>query len=382
MRPLSRKRRGLSLRRVYLVFQVAAGLGIIAVVVGRSVPERALDSAPRTPAHPRYIALDGYGVQVPGRGAPAAFDTESGAWAPCRIPGAKDIFGLACSPWRDGEGRYHVLSQGMDRAGETNVLVRYTIPAGGGSGLFRMDGFVAGRICWFPDRPDRILLVAADRQLYVFDLRTSSDGADPAPAVPRPVEWRTPPPGVGPVWHHAPGWPSIPALRGRLLVSLCYQDDHSSSTETERLWWLTLNPDAGAIVAAEPAIVPAADDPSGAPLAERLSSVGVTSDGTLLLAYLGPARGDRNNLEVWVVPIDPPASGHGPRALAAAARRLARGCSPALLAFSADARWVYAARTEGARYRVVRLALDGPRDTATAVADRTVSRGAMTEHLE
>jgi hypothetical protein len=124
-----------------------------------------------------------------------------------------------------------------------------------------------------------------------------------------------------------------------------------------------LSPDGDAIVGAERAIVPEAPGSSPGQPRELLPNVTMTSDGTLLLAYLAENRRD-GPLELWVRPIEPAAHDHGPRVLGSAGRKLAEGCAPVLPVLPADGRWVYVWRWVDRKVRPERLAVpslaDGP----------------------
>src|SRR5262245_55058389 len=92
---------------------VVGGLGILAVLFGRSSPDRgqepAADRASRTPAYPRYVDVGG-GWPLEALGdPPQLLDTETGDPAPCPSAGLRYITPLGCSPWRDGAGQYHLV---------------------------------------------------------------------------------------------------------------------------------------------------------------------------------------------------------------------------------------------------------------------------------
>ena len=111
---------------------------------------------------------------------------------------------------------------------------------------------------------------------------------DPAP--PRAVRWQVEAPGAGEVWLLDPCWPSAPALGGRLIVSLNCIEDASLRRWRSHPWWLQLSPDGDVIVGAERAIIPDAPGRSQVSPQEFFPSVGMMSDGTLLLAYLAERR--------------------------------------------------------------------------------------------
>jgi hypothetical protein len=110
-----------------------------------------------------------------------------------------------------------------------------------------------------------------------------------------------------------------------------------------QLWWLRLDPDAATIAATGRVIVPdlTAGDAIAANEEERLPCVGTARDGTLMLAYL--ARGcDAVNWDLRVAPIAAAGPDRPACVLRSSGRKLAEGCIPLALHFSADGRWVYA----------------------------------------
>ena len=342
--------------RPFAFVRLAAELTLVAALLGRSAPEPAPEPAPRQPAHIRYLGVDGSYVGDFPASQPVLLDTETGALASCPLAGMRQVGVLGCSPWRDGEGRFHLAGIARKSASGGHVLVRSTFPTGRILDRVKVDVLPARRPCWFPDRSDRILFGGTDRRLYVFDFPEARRARTSDPAPLRAVRWQVEPPGVGEVWLVDPCWPSAPALGGRLIVSLSYNEDASLGQWKTKLWWLQLSPEGDAIVGAERVIVPDAPGRSQVPLDELFPNVGMASDGTPLLAYLAQNR-HQGPLELWVIPIAPAAPDRGPRVLRSAGRRLAEGCASVLPVFSADGRWVYAWRWVDLKLRVERLAV-------------------------
>lgn len=339
---------------------VVAGIGIIAVLLGRSAPEPMPDRLPRLPAHPRYLGIKGsWFSDHPD--TPRLLDTETGAVSLYTAGGTQGLDELSCSPWQDGEGRYHLAGRWRDFMGDRSRglpdgsgLARCTFPEGLVLDRVGLDVSVWGRPCWAPDVSDRVLFTGGDGQLYLYDspeVRTS----DPAP--PQVLRWQTDALGTGVSWQRDPCWSSLPALGGRLLVSQLPRSSQSGPTPGFQLWWLELSADGGSIVGAEQVIVPEGLGPTSPRDEERLPNVGLSRDGTPLLAYLARDRGQAN-WELWLMPIAPAQTGRGPRVLTAAGRKLAEGCAPVLPAFSADGQWIYAGRSVGGNLRLERLAID------------------------
>src|SRR5262249_28484075 len=146
--------------------------------------------------------------------------------------------------------------------------------------------------------------VGGNSELYVYDFPAPGRSRRATPERPRQVLWRTAPPPGDPVRYVDLCWPAMPQLGGRLLSALITREDISRPSGNTRLWWLTLSPDGGSIVAAEPAIAPGSYGPARDPVEERFPFVGVARDGTILLAYLAQEHG-RYDWELWLTEIAP-----------------------------------------------------------------------------
>ncbi len=350
------KRRGLPVTGLLAFVRLGAGIALVAALLGRSTSEPAVEAAPRQPAHPRYLGTDGDCLDgFPGK-PPVLLDTETGALVPCPIAGMGQFGALGCSPWRDGAGRYHFAGVACEKATGSHALVRSTFPAGRVLDQVKIDVLPLRQPCWFPDGSERILFAGTDCRLYVFDFAQVRRAGRSDPAPPRALRWEVEPPGVSEGWIRDPCWPGAPALGGRLIVALNRTEDASRRKWTSQLWWLQLSPECDAIVGAERAIGPEALGSSQVPLQELLPSVGITSDGTPVLAYLAENQ-YHAPLELRVSPIAPAASDRGPRVLRSEGRKLAEGCASVLPAFSADGRWIYAWRWVERKLRQERLAV-------------------------
>jgi hypothetical protein len=347
--------------------RILGGIIVVAVLVGRAPPRPAVPQAPRQPAPPRHVWLS-VAVVAGDPERPRLLDLETGAVTTLAYPGAGRLDQIACSPWRDGAGRFHLVGCWHDRPGrrgsgldQPSGLARWTFPP---APVVDRVGLAIAPVeppCWSPDRSDRVVFVAGDRQLYVYDFPegrgTRGRGPDPAP--PRPLRWEIDPPGVGTVMVRGFCWPGAPALGGRLLVALLWQPAGVQTRLSSHLWWLELSRDAGSIVGAERAIVAEGDDARWAQIEESKPGVGVGRDGAPLLAFLAREWG-QVDWELWVMPIAPAAAGRGPRVQVALGRRLAEGCAAAVTpAFSPDGRWVYASRAVDGWARLQRFALAG-----------------------
>jgi len=318
-----------------------------------------LDRSARTAAHPRYVGIGGrwFGDRP---GTLRLLDTETGLVSRCPDADWQGLDELSCSPWRDGEGRYHLMGrwhdfaadQSGDSPGATGVG-RGTFPPSRVVDHVGFEFAVWGRPCWAPDRSDRILFTGGDGRLYLGDFLKLRG---PAPSPPQPLRWQVDPPEGATGWHRDPCWSDLPALGGRLLISQLYGLSPTRPGASSHLWWLELSPDGESIVGAEQALVLEGVGLSPSQDEERMPTVGVDHTGRPLLAYLARAQG-QVNWELWLMPIEPMTSGRGPRVLTTARRKLAEECAPVLPSFSADGRWIYAGRTPNGTFRLERLAI-------------------------
>jgi hypothetical protein len=341
---------------IRLAFRITLGLVLVAWLLGRYAPTPRDNPgiAARSRARPRYLAIRSQWFPGPPY-VPRLLDVETGKLASCPLPGAEAIMSLGCSPWRDRTGQYHMVARcggrlaGQPaRAPKAHELVRYTFPGGEVLGRAAVEPLPAGRICWAPDRSDRILFAAGDGRLYRYDFpRGDHDGGDAGAARPRPLRWKGARRG-GDVAHlQDPCWPDDPALDGRILVALNLRcrEEASGSLRGSQLWWVRPDRDATNIVSAGRAILHDGGDSPDSCTEERMPSVGKAADGTLLLAYLSHLSHDAT-WELWVAPIAPGTTAGPPRVLASSGRRLAEGCALVAPAFSPDGRWIFATVTD------------------------------------
>ena len=216
-----------------------------------------------------------------------------------------------------------------------------------------------------PDRSDLILFAAGDGRLYRYDFPRGDDA--------RGDGGRGPSACSGGARRVRPTWASSgiragrddPALGARILVARVAREagDASQSPPGQQLWWLELDPDVTAVVAAGRLIVPDGQGSAVARREERLPAVGRAGDGAPLLAYLARSPEDAT-WELWVAPIVPAAAGGAPRVLASSGRRLAEGCTAVAPTFSPDGRWIFAASHDarsGLRMRRFEVTAVSPR---------------------
>jgi hypothetical protein len=123
------------------------------------------------------------------------------------------------------------------------------------------------------------------------------------------------------------------------------------------IWWLDLGREGTEIVAAGLLIAPDPDEATPRTAEQRHPIVGTTADGVKVLAYLAREH-NRAPWALWLTSITHCGDGAAPFAPSPAGRKLAEGCVPVAPAFSADGRWVYAARcAPGSEPRLERFAV-------------------------
>jgi hypothetical protein len=352
---------------VRLIAFVTLGLAAGAVGLSRVVP--------RVPPHrtmtpPRYFGLNGSTFIPPGSGS-YVLDAETGRVERLDLgPGVALDYGT-CSPWTDAGG-YEIVGRMMNwgptdmkRADESPLLVRIGMPGREPRGRLALGPLVAGRPCWLPRRPSRLIFPAADGRLYPIDLAErdvategTADGSDPGagPSLsPRPVAWACPMPGEGEPFLADPICPDIPALGGRLFVTLraVGKDERGEGRRygPSEIWWLELDASGTSITAAgrltRPVdrVPPDAGTPGDVPDSrsedERLPNFTVAPDGRVVLGFLARRFG-RPGCRLKVVEVSEGPEGGDPVAFAGKARVVAKACAVATPAFSPDGRWVYA----------------------------------------
>jgi hypothetical protein len=195
----------------------------------------------------------------------------------------------------------------------------------------------------------RVLVPGYDGILYRVDFGDPDTGS----GQPRPIAWRGGP-TRGVVQLDDLSWPRHPSLEGRILAALTLRA-RPGVPYTWSIWWLRLDPEATAVIAAGPLAL----DDGGWDGRYPILSPAVAGPPTL--AWLERAqgrRGDAWRLRIAPVEIDPRSG--DPSVNGERTRTLAEGCEPAAPAFSADGRRIsYIARGPGA-LNVRRAVVTGP----------------------
>ena len=330
--------------------------GVVAAVLGYLAP--ALE--PRFSVHPMRpnsaeTIVNAYLVSDQNS-AIHVLDPERGRLEQRALSFGSSLFHASYSPHEhDGGTQQELAGVSLDMSTGEYSLTRALLPAG--KILDRLPSAVipAGRLCWDPQTPARVLFAGADGQLYVacFEDTGASDRLDRFPQV---VAWKASQLSQPQVCLSDPFWPSGSPLGGRILIAL--RMPHTTGDRRglppARLWWLQLDSDRSAIVAAGP-LNPASDctlEPE-ADLDERFPSLAVAADGTLFVAYLvflpGSSAGE---LRVARLHTDP--SSGNPSLEPGGAVTLADQCLRIAPAFSSDARRVSYLVQQGSSFASVR----------------------------
>src|SRR4051794_30125789 len=281
-------RPGRLLRPAGVTFAV---LALVAVLLGRSSPTAVQPRSGRRPAYPRYVAVD-CDHFADRRDPPRVLDTETGRVARLSLPDTDHLYGLACSPWADGDGRFRLVGFWAAVAGRSPPrlphpigLARYAFPGGRTVEGRPCELMPWGRLCWSPDRGDRVVFAGGDGRLYRCDLPADARDAAPA-ACPLPIAWGSLPPGVVDVRTGDPAWPAGGGIGGRVLVALSTFGGPPREFVGPRLWWLRLAPGGEAVEAAGQLIEPGGCESPGSEDQERLPAFVTREDGRSALAFL------------------------------------------------------------------------------------------------
>lgn len=327
-----------------LIFATGIILTAIAIVIGRhqvATPEL------RSPAISPYQAVSDHLFQSSEPGV-HLLDTRSGVLERIRLPDADRIEYAACSPWRDSQGRVHLIGLWKELQGShirSMGLARYALPGGEVLDRVVMDVIPGSPLCWYPGTSLRVLFAGWDGQLYQlsFDPAESRPGSQADdPQRPRPLRWRIPPLNLGRFLLADPTWPSDPRLGAKIIASVIFVQDSDLERPRTRtqLWWFRLGADGSAVEEAGRLIVPEPSDPGKSILEERLPSIATTPAGDLVLAYLVRRSGDLT-LQLRLAPLSIDRTTGVPQVDESDAVDLAGGRASSPPIFSQDGRWVY-----------------------------------------
>jgi hypothetical protein len=298
-------------------------------------------------------------------------DPTTGRVEPIDVPANEKWGLLSVSPWHAEEGKLEAAGRWVNRVDDSGNPTIY------GLGLFRIpDGTVldrvnldvlpTGRPCWVPGRPREFLFPAGDGQLHHCRLGRDRDRDAPGAASLgrvrnfrnssslRPVTWMCKRPGVAGTFLTDPSWSRDPRLRRFLLVSMREQEVKGGirAYAPSKIWWLEMNEDADAIVAAGQLTGPRPEPVCEDPTLERFPSVSTGPGGQLRLVYLAKARlASSWQLCRSVLTLDPKTGKPTLAATAAGAEVLGEGLAPSPVVPSADGQSVYAPAAAGQLFK-------------------------------
>ncbi len=346
---------------IRLVTFVVVGLNVVAVLLGRLGPEPRPTAWHLEPA-PRHAMIDGKDVNPI---ASPIIDDQEGRPEHFELVEGEQFQHGACSPWLDQDGGSQIVGVRVKFKSNLDdrwvVLERLSYPSGDILDRVELEHLPTGPPCWLGDSPDRILFGSGDGKIYQYTF-SSSTGlpgvARDAARSPRPLTWKTPPPGFGEVIMRHPSRPTDPRWGDRILVSLSLMEEPGADRlGPERIWWLRMDHQGTGIVAAGTLLE---DDraESAHRSIERKAAVTGSFEGRPLLAYLIRCRVQEEwQLCLSEVEFDPETS--TPQVRAGSTRYLADHCGLTSPTFSTDGRWlscVVDPRTPGAR--VARFSVD------------------------
>lgn len=380
---------------VRLVGFVSLAVSALAVGVSRAVPEV---PAFLTPESPRYFGLNGSAF-LPPASQSYVLDAGTGDLTDAPTSGDDDrIDYLTCSPWTTDPGRFEFIGRTLNReGGAANALcvgvgLTWIGPSGERSIRGRLDlsPTVAGRPCWLPGKPTTLLLSGGDGFLYRQELWDEATASWP-PADPETegfsndrtiVGWAREPLGDGPPLISDPICPPIPALRGKVFVTICRMIKVGTrlTYSGPEIWWLELDQDISTVIAAGRLIEEREGTSAVDPFdGERMPNLSVTADGQIVIAFLGRLEGSpKHRLAIAPVSVDPKTG--RPMVNPTEVRELARDVAATTPPLSPDGRWVFAIHREcSGRPSIERLSVLGLLNDPSATALRLATRGADVE---
>ncbi len=338
-----------------LTFGLIAMFGL-AVALGRMYP-----SQPRravlTPV--RLVGISGYLIS-PIQGGPKLLDGATGRICSIELPADDRLEQPSVAPNTDDEGRVQVAGRWARRSAwfepsqrEQFGLARYDLASGRVLNRDPIDVVPTAPPCWMPGPWPRVLFPAGDGRIYRYEF--AEPESSNVASRPTAVRWQVEPPGRR-ILVHGLIWPHEPELDGRAIASISYRpdDDGPPRYGPAELWWLELDAEGTAIVAA--GRLTRADDPAVAAVVESHPAIGRARDGSLFLAYLA----QQTRTSPWTLEVAPieVRDGEPPVVVRSRSRVVAEGCVPAQPAPSPDGRLLHCLVQESGRVTVRRFALD------------------------
>jgi hypothetical protein len=307
-------------------------LGALAVTVSRLVPEADASIEARH-ARPGWVGCSAMPGGRPS-GKALLIDPEKEQIQVVRLPRGESLDQATGSPWINDAGHGEVVGRWVkvERdiwTGTKTIedgLARFSLPDGKPLDRIATTLMPASPPSWSPDGRRLVIYPSGDGRLYRVEFPpqselTSTIDPDTKPAEPTALTWACVRPGDGSARILDASWPTDPELKGLVLASVLKQETIGGKVVNRppQLWWLKLDTDARAIVAAGPLT---GRNPG---LAERFPRlVRDPSDG-LQVAYLITAELiESARLSVAPLRFDPGQA--GPLLDEGQARTLARDC--------------------------------------------------------
>lgn len=286
-------------------------------------------------------------------------DLSSGAQVFVKLPIGDRLDQIACTPWRDREGRawmagrwHGVLEQKNSATQSEYGLALYRVPDGECLARVRSETLPAASPCWIPGFSARIVFAAGDRRLYWFDFDSLNDQSGLLSRAPERIEWRpgTWPEGEPMVFEtHSPTAASTEDL---VLVSLMPWSSEKNRYLPAQIWWIRLDR-AGTRIAKTGRLLAPNLSPDGNESEERRPILSQTPTGELVLLYQARAR-EGMPWQTRAVPVRFNASTDSLRV--GDGIILDKDLRISVQALSSDCRWVYTiVRDYGQPARVRRL---------------------------
>lgn len=276
-----------------------------ALVLGRT--ENPAPGA-RTPLTVAPAVVSGYPAVLADEAA-RWLDSRTGRWKRLSLPEGDRIAAASCAPWRDPQGRFHVvgrwtssMGQGVNRALADVGLIRCAVPGGEVLDRIASEVFPIAPPCWYPGTSARVLFAAADGQLYEhdFDRAVAHSPREPRPKI---LRWSEGLPSPKDIYAVDVSRPADPRLANYVLVALSRRIPSASALSSAQIWWLELDPSGTTVERAARLTVP--EDRGSVEPAERRPSLAAGPDGSLVLAYLVGSPGQPGwRLRVAAVSID------------------------------------------------------------------------------
>ena len=355
-----------SLIRLFVLSMI--GLGALAIGLGRMSP------APRhwrSSSEVRFVSLNGYHFSEESSTC-RWLDLTTGKISKLAISDQESLECASGSPWKDESGQSQVIGRWTKREGKKVEacksafgLARVRFPSGEVLDRFETDIVPIGVPCWYEAPSARVLFGAADGNLYDISFDTSEQER-----APKAIRWAVPPPGLGHVFIGDPAWISNSPKPRVLAVSMrtVEMTQGRRAFSTLRLYWLKLNDDGTAIVAAG-LLGPGSSNPpllSGRESEERCPTFHLSPDGRRSIAYLRKSSSARWDLRVTEVELD----GQGLPFMRREGAIVSTNCMAIPPAFSLDGRTINALKGEGMFAReLVKVSVD-PERSGLASHDR------------